>query len=68
MFDKFIKWNEWPRVLHGLILLLKIYVIYMIYKNPKELGLTNLLLVVIALTLMLQVHHGINNNKTHNEE
>ena len=67
MFDKFIEWNEWPRVLHGLIILLKIYVIYIIYKNPKELGLTNLLLVVIALTLMLQVHHKIN-DKAHNDE
>lgn len=55
-----LKWHGWTDLTHWAVVILFIYIIYMMVKNPKTATINNLLLLLIALSVGVLVHQNIN--------
>ena len=53
-------WSSWEIITHLAVAILFIYVIYLLVVNPQERTVSNMLLLLIALTVAVQIHQNIN--------
>lgn len=58
--EAIFEYPEWESITHGATLALYVYVIYLLITNPLERDVTNLTLLIIAMSIGILVHQNIN--------
>lgn len=59
-FDKILHWRSWEVIIHVMFAILFIYIAYEFLRHSDNRTTTNVLLLLIALGIALQVHQNIN--------
>ena len=62
--EQLLNWEKWEVLTHLAVVILFIVVIYMLATSPDQRSLTNLLLLLIALGVAVQIHQNINIKRT----
>lgn len=62
--EQLLNWEKWEVLTHLAVAILFIVVIYMLATSPDQRSLTNLLLLLIALGVAVQIHQNINIKRT----
>ncbi len=60
MLKKLMEWPEWEGINHGIVVLLYVWIIWRLLKNPNELTTTHLIELTIAVSIGTLIHQNIN--------